>query len=371
MDDAEGGRPRHQRSGAVLGHLGLTISRSAGVVFPARTMVVVQASLLLLLLVGCVTPDWRGSGQQARDRQDLVAAHPEWPPENPRSGGIRGDQRRNDLGYGACGMGTPRPCLIQQERIAPARHLALYEALAQRGRDRGPDRQCPARGGVDGRIREWLGGGMDRLADLVPGSAATVTPSSLPAGIHGANHPGSDAPPLAGTLEFGADMLAAAPQGHMRWACVVIVHPLHTTQRSPATMRSACMRTKVRQRRRMSDIIVPDHLIASPSIPITAYRDACRHILPLPEHSGTLLHWIPGRYRYTPPYGPIDFAAWFEAYLGGHWYIFDARNNVPRAGRVLIARGRDAADVPISNTFGPNTLRSFKVWAEKVSGGFP
>jgi transglutaminase-like putative cysteine protease len=71
-----------------------------------------------------------------------------------------------------------------------------------------------------------------------------------------------------------------------------------------------------------------------------------------------------------PPYGPMDFAAWFEAYLGGHWYTFDARNNVPRVGRVLIARGRDAADVPISNTFGPNMLGSFKVWAEEVSGGF-
>jgi transglutaminase-like putative cysteine protease len=72
-----------------------------------------------------------------------------------------------------------------------------------------------------------------------------------------------------------------------------------------------------------------------------------------------------------PPYGPMDFAAWFEAYLGGQWYIFDARNNVPRIGRVLIARGRDAADVPISNTFGPNTLKSFKVWTDEVSGDFP
>jgi transglutaminase-like putative cysteine protease len=69
-----------------------------------------------------------------------------------------------------------------------------------------------------------------------------------------------------------------------------------------------------------------------------------------------------------PPYGLMDFAAWFEAYLGGRWYTFDARNNrnnVPRIGRVLIARGRDAADVAISNTFGPNTLTSFKVWAEE------
>ena len=58
-----------------------------------------------------------------------------------------------------------------------------------------------------------------------------------------------------------------------------------------------------------------------------------------------------------PPYGPMDFAAWFEAYLDGHWHTFDPRNNVPRIGRVLIARGRDATDVAISNTFGPNTLR--------------
>ncbi len=72
-----------------------------------------------------------------------------------------------------------------------------------------------------------------------------------------------------------------------------------------------------------------------------------------------------------PPYGPGDFASWFEAYLGSHWYIFDARFNVPRIGRVLIARGRDAADVAISNTFGPTTLKSFKVWADEVSSGFP
>ena len=66
----------------------------------------------------------------------------------------------------------------------------------------------------------------------------------------------------------------------------------------------------------------------------------------------------------------MDFAAWFEAYLWGHWYIFDARNNVPRVGRALIGRGRDAVDVPISNTFGRNTLTSFKVWAEEVSSRF-
>ena len=67
-----------------------------------------------------------------------------------------------------------------------------------------------------------------------------------------------------------------------------------------------------------------------------------------------------------PPYGVPDFAAWFEVYIGGGWYVFDARNNVPRIGRVLIARGRDAADVAIVTTFGPNTLESFKVWTDEI-----
>ena len=70
-----------------------------------------------------------------------------------------------------------------------------------------------------------------------------------------------------------------------------------------------------------------------------------------------------------PPYAPMDFAAWFEVFLGGQWYTFDARNNTPRIGRVLIARGRDAADVALSNTFGPNTLTSFKVWTDEVPAG--
>jgi transglutaminase-like putative cysteine protease len=68
-----------------------------------------------------------------------------------------------------------------------------------------------------------------------------------------------------------------------------------------------------------------------------------------------------------PPYGPMDFAAWFEVYLGGRWYTFDARNNTPRIGRVLIAQGRDAADVAITHTFGPTTLTSFKVWTDELA----
>jgi transglutaminase-like putative cysteine protease len=63
---------------------------------------------------------------------------------------------------------------------------------------------------------------------------------------------------------------------------------------------------------------------------------------------------------------PMDFSAWFVGYLGGTWHTFDARHNVPRIGRVLIARGRDAADVAISTTFGPNTLSGFKVVSEEV-----
>ena len=67
-----------------------------------------------------------------------------------------------------------------------------------------------------------------------------------------------------------------------------------------------------------------------------------------------------------PPYGPMDFAAWFEAWLGDRWYTFDARNNTPRIGRVLMARGRDACDVALANTFGPNTLEHFRVWTDVV-----
>jgi len=68
-----------------------------------------------------------------------------------------------------------------------------------------------------------------------------------------------------------------------------------------------------------------------------------------------------------PPYGVPDLAAWMEVYVGGGWYIFDPRNNVPRIGRVLIARGRDAADVAIVTTFGPNTLESFHIWTDEIT----
>jgi len=68
----------------------------------------------------------------------------------------------------------------------------------------------------------------------------------------------------------------------------------------------------------------------------------------------------------APSPEPMDFSAWFEAYVGGRWHVFDPRNNVARIGRVLIAQGRDAADVALSSAFGPNVLKSFKVWTEEV-----
>ncbi|WP_295524435.1 transglutaminase family protein [uncultured Pseudacidovorax sp.] len=67
------------------------------------------------------------------------------------------------------------------------------------------------------------------------------------------------------------------------------------------------------------------------------------------------------------PY-PMDFSAWFEVYLGGRWHTFDARHNVPRIGRVVIARGRDAADVPITMVFGQHQLNRFDVITEEVRG---
>jgi transglutaminase-like putative cysteine protease len=63
---------------------------------------------------------------------------------------------------------------------------------------------------------------------------------------------------------------------------------------------------------------------------------------------------------------PMDFSAWFEVYLGGHWHTFDARHNKPRIGRILMGRGRDASDVAISTTFGPCNLSSFRVITDEL-----
>ena len=84
---------------------------------------------------------------------------------------------------------------------------------------------------------------------------------------------------------------------------------------------------------------------------------------------------IPARYctgyisdaNLPPTDAPMDFCAWFEAYIGGSWQTFDPRNNAPRTGRVLMARGRDAADIAISNNFGSTVLVRFEVICEPIS----
>lgn len=66
---------------------------------------------------------------------------------------------------------------------------------------------------------------------------------------------------------------------------------------------------------------------------------------------------------------PMDFSAWFEVYLGGRWYTFDARHNTPRIGRIVMARGRDATDCAISTSFGTARLITFAVHTDAVAGG--
>ena len=63
---------------------------------------------------------------------------------------------------------------------------------------------------------------------------------------------------------------------------------------------------------------------------------------------------------------PMDFSGWFEVYLGGRWYTFDARHNTPRIGRVVMARGRDAVDVALTTSFGTASLSKFVVWTDEV-----
>jgi transglutaminase-like putative cysteine protease len=82
---------------------------------------------------------------------------------------------------------------------------------------------------------------------------------------------------------------------------------------------------------------------------------------------------IPARYVFgyipdigvgAPPFEAMDFAAWFEVFLDGRWHTFDARNNTPRIGRVVVGRGRDAIDVALITSFGQHTMTSFYVVAE-------
>jgi transglutaminase-like putative cysteine protease len=107
-----------------------------------------------------------------------------------------------------------------------------------------------------------------------------------------------------------------------------------------------------------------------------AYRDrkgVCRDF----AHIGVMFCRalnIPARYVYgylpdigvPPDPNPMDFHAWFEAYVAGAWRTFDARHNRPRTGRVVIARGRDAVDTAIMTSYGDSRLTGFTVWADEV-----
>jgi transglutaminase-like putative cysteine protease len=70
-----------------------------------------------------------------------------------------------------------------------------------------------------------------------------------------------------------------------------------------------------------------------------------------------------------PPFMTMDFASWFEAWLDGRWWTFDPRNNEPRIGRVVIAKGRDALDAAMVTTWGPAELERMDVWADEVVDG--
>jgi transglutaminase-like putative cysteine protease len=88
---------------------------------------------------------------------------------------------------------------------------------------------------------------------------------------------------------------------------------------------------------------------------------------------------IPARYTFgylpdiavDPPDTPMDFHAWFEAYVGGRWHAFDARHNEPRIGRVVIGRGRDAIDVALTTQYGGSRLQQMTVWADEVAADLP
>jgi transglutaminase-like putative cysteine protease len=68
----------------------------------------------------------------------------------------------------------------------------------------------------------------------------------------------------------------------------------------------------------------------------------------------------------VPVRDPMDFSAWMEVFLGDRWWTFDPRNNIPRIGRIVIARGRDAADVAMLTSFGSHILNRFTVWTFEV-----
>lgn len=124
------------------------------------------------------------------------------------------------------------------------------------------------------------------------------------------------------------------------------------------------------------DSLIFDYKTASPFrtafSSIREGRAVCRDFTHLVIAYARALN-IPARYASGhlgdidwPDMGPGDFCAWSEAFLGGRWYTFDARYNKPRIGRIVMVRGRDAADVPMMTSFGPTVLESFQVFCDEV-----
>jgi transglutaminase-like putative cysteine protease len=117
------------------------------------------------------------------------------------------------------------------------------------------------------------------------------------------------------------------------------------------------------------------------SLPLTTAVDAlrartgvCRDFAHLAVTFCRALN-IPSRYVFgylpdidvPPPDSPMDFCAWFEAFLSGRWWTFDPRNNQRRIGHIVIARGRDALDVAMVTSFGAARLDNMTVWADRVA----
>lgn len=123
-----------------------------------------------------------------------------------------------------------------------------------------------------------------------------------------------------------------------------------------------------------------DYLRTSPTLTAVGALDAragvCRDFQHLAIALCRCLN-IPARYvsgwlcdiGVEPDGVDMDFHAWFEVYLAGGWHTFDARHNVPRIGRVAMAKGRDAADVAFTTAFGDAPLASFRVWADEARTG--
>jgi transglutaminase-like putative cysteine protease len=91
-------------------------------------------------------------------------------------------------------------------------------------------------------------------------------------------------------------------------------------------------------------------------------------LLPLHEHSGALRERPSRRYRRADPRSDGFFGLDGSLARRPQWVTFDPRNNMPRIGRIVVARGRDAADVPLINSFGPHVMKSFRVWTYDVTG---